>query len=153
MPDLLVTFLILTILIGFNALYVLSEFAAVSSRRARLTHMAADGNNMARSILQIIENPEKLDAYVATSQVGITISSLVLGFYGQARLSEYLVPLFSNLGNFSEAAALSISATTVLLVLTLFQVLFGELIPKNIGILYPERFSILTLRFNGLNGL
>ena len=144
MPNLLVTFLILAILIGLNALYVLAEFSAVSSRRARLTQMSEDGNAVARHILEIIEHPHKLDAYVATSQVGITISSLVLGFYGQARLSEYLVPIFSRLGDFSEAAALSVSATTVLLVLTLFQVLFGELVPKNLGIQEPERFSILT---------
>ena len=146
MSNLLVTFLILAILIGLNALYVLAEFSAVSSRRARLTHMAEGGNLVASRILGIVEHPEKLDAYVATSQVGITISSLVLGFYGQARLSEYLLPVFSGLGDLSEAAALSVSATTVLIVLTLFQVLFGELIPKNLGIQDPERFSILTHR-------
>jgi len=146
MSDLLITFLVLVILIGLNALYVLAEFSSVSSRRARLTQMAEDGNLAAGHILEIVESSEKLDAYVATSQVGITISSLVLGFYGQARLSAYLVPLFSGLGDMSEAAALSVSATAVLIVLTLFQVLFGELVPKNLGIQDPEHFALLTHR-------
>jgi len=146
MPDLFITILLLIILIGFNALYVLAEFSTVSSRRARLTQLSDNGNSVARTILVIVENPTKLDAYVATSQVGITISSLILGFYGQAQLSPYLVPLFENFGDFSEAAALSVSATIVLIILTILQVLFGELIPKNLGIQEPERFSILTAR-------
>jgi CBS domain containing-hemolysin-like protein len=131
-------------LIGLNALYVLAEFSAVSSRRARLTQLVNEGNSLARTVLDIVENPAKLDSYVATSQVGITLSSLILGFYGQARLSSYLIPLFKNLGDFSEAAALSVSASIVLILLTLMQVLFGELIPKNLGIQEPERFSLLT---------
>jgi CBS domain containing-hemolysin-like protein len=144
MSDLIITFLVLTTLIGFNALYVLAEFSAVSSRRARLTQLSDDGNLIAHQVLKIVENPTKLDAYVATSQVGITISSLVLGFYGQARLSSYLLPVMQNFGDFSEAAALSVSATVVLITLTVFQVLFGELIPKNLGIQEPEKFSLLT---------
>lgn len=153
MTDLLVTFLVLIILIGLNALYVLAEFSTVSSRKARLTQLVDEGNVIASRILKIVENHAKLDSYVATSQVGITISSLVLGFYGQARLSSYLLPLMQRFGDFSEAAALSISATIVLITLTVFQVLLGELIPKNLGIQEPERFSILTyqpLRWSGL---
>jgi CBS domain containing-hemolysin-like protein len=146
MPDLVITILVLLILIGLNALYVLAEFSTVSSRRARLTQLSNEGNSFAHAILTIVENPVKLDAYVATSQVGITVSSLILGFYGQARLSPYLIPLFEKWGDFSEAAAISVSATIVLIFLTVLQVLFGELIPKNLGIQEPERFSLLTAR-------
>lgn len=145
MSSLLIAFPILVLLISLNALYVLAEFSAVSSRRARLTEMAETGNLSAETILKIVENPNKLDTFVATSQVGITISSLILGFYGQAQLSSYLVPVFSRLGNLSNAAAFSVSATTILITLTFFQVLFGELIPKNLGIQEPERFSTFTL--------
>lgn len=146
MSQLLITVSILVFLIALNALYVLSEFASVSSRRARLTSQADMGNLRAAQILEIVENPRKLDAYVATSQVGITISSLVLGFFGQARLSGYLVPIFEQYTQMGKAAALSISATIVLLVLTTIQVLFGELIPKNLGIQKPELFAALTFR-------
>ena len=144
MPDWLSIPLIILILIAFNALYVLSEFSTVSARRARVAQIADTGNKNAAYLLSIIENPKKLDAYVATSQVGITLSSLILGFVGQGQLADYLAPLFTNLGNLSEAAAQSISVIVILFFLSLFQVLLGELVPKNIGIQEPERFAILT---------
>jgi putative hemolysin len=146
MPDWFTIPLFIIILIAFNALYVLSEFSTVSARRARVAQEAEKGSRGAAYILSIIENPHKLDAYVATSQVGITLSSLILGFVGQGQLSEYLVPLLSSLGGLSEVSAQSISAFVVLFILSLFQVLLGELIPKNIGIQQPERFAILTSR-------
>ncbi len=146
MTNLLITFLVIIILILFNALYVLSEFSAVSARKARISQMAEEGNPSAKFILGIIENPHKLDAYVATSQVGITLSSLILGFYGQSQLSPYLEPVLDKIGIFPEGTANTLSASLILVVLTLFQVLFGELIPKNLGIQEPEQFAIFTAR-------
>ena len=140
----LIIFLIITILILLNALYVAAEFSAVSSRRARLTQLAEGGQPLASRLLSIIENHHKLDQYVATCQLGITVTSLVLGFYGQAALSPLIAPLLSQWGSLTEAAALSVSATVILLVLTVAQVLLGELVPKNIGIQYPERLALLT---------
>ncbi|MCB2180361.1 hemolysin family protein [bacterium] len=144
MPDLILTTFVLLILIGINALYVLAEFSTVSSRKARLSQLAEEGNPLASHVLHIVDNPAKLDTYVATSQVGITISSLVLGYFGQARLSSYLIPLLQRFGDFTEATALSISASVVLVSLTVVQVLFGELIPKNMGIQEPEKFALFT---------
>ncbi|MCB2179889.1 hemolysin family protein [bacterium] len=144
MSDLIITITVLLILIGINALYVLAEFSTVSSRKARLSQLAEEGNPFASHILEIVDHPHKLDAYVATSQVGITISSLVLGYFGQARLSAYLSPVLQNFGEFTDAAALSISASIVLVTLTMVQVLFGELIPKNLGIQDPEKFALFT---------
>ena len=140
----IITLLVIIILIGFNALYVAAEFSTVSSRPPKLSQLAHEGNQVADAILQIVEDPKKLDAYVATCQVGITISSLVVGFFGQARFSDVIAPLFVNLGGFSELAAESVSATLILIVLSFFQVLLGELVPKNIGLQYPERLAILT---------
>lgn len=152
MPDWLSIPLIIIILVAFNALYVLSEFSTVSARRARISQIAEKGSKGAAYILSILENPAKLDAYVATSQVGITLSSLILGFVGQGQLAEYMVPLLTRIGIQSEVTAQSISAVVILVILSLFQVLLGELIPKNIGIQQPEKFAILTsqpLRWSG----
>jgi putative hemolysin len=145
MPDWFTIPFVIIILIAFNALYVLSEFSTVSARRARVAQEVEKGNKRAAFILDIIEHPHKLDAYVATSQVGITLSSLILGFVGQGQLSNYLIPLLAGLG-VSEVTAQSVSAFVVLFILSLFQVLLGELVPKNIGIQQPERFAILTSR-------
>jgi putative hemolysin len=142
----LTTILIIILLIGANSIYVAAEFSTVSSRPARLHHYAEQGNQTAKTILGIIEKPHRLDAYIATCQVGITVSSLVLGYFGQSHLADYIAPLFLRFGIDSEAAALSISATAILIVLTIFQVLLGELVPKNIGLLHPERLSIFTYR-------
>ncbi|NJN44625.1 MAG: DUF21 domain-containing protein [Anaerolineae bacterium] len=78
----LIIFLVITLLIFFNALYVAAEFSAVSARKSRLTQLAEGGQPVASRLLHIIEDPNELDRYVATCQLGITVSSLVLGFYG-----------------------------------------------------------------------
>ncbi len=140
----LVTFLIVTILIFITALYVAGEFAVISSRRARLSRMAEDGNRTAGSILHMLENPVELDNFIATCQLGITLTSLILGFYGQSQLAPLLIPYFSGWGNLSALAAQSISLTVVLLTLTVLQVLLGELVPKNIGMQKPEQLALLT---------
>jgi CBS domain containing-hemolysin-like protein len=140
-----IVFLVLTILIFFTALYVAAEFSIVSSRRSRLSRLATEGNGLARILVPIVRDSGKLDNYIAACQVGITISSLMLGFYGQARLSPVLKPAVQNLGGFSSAAAQSISAVLILLFLTSLQVILGELLPKSVGIQYPERLALLTI--------
>lgn len=137
-------FLVLAILIFINALYVAAEFSTVSSRRSRLARMAAEGNRLARILVPIVRDSQKLDTYIAACQLGITASSLILGFYGQAQLTPLMMPLLAGFGEFSAAAAYSIAATGVLLLLTTLQVVLGELLPKSIGIQYPEKLALLT---------
>ncbi len=140
------TVLIISLLIAVNAFYVTAEFATVSSRASRLSNLSEKGNNTAQFLLEIVQDPKKLDAYVATCQVGITLSSLILGFYGQAQLSDLITPLLENIGLGSAVAVESISATLILVFLSIFQILLGELIPKNVAMQYPERLAILTAR-------
>jgi CBS domain containing-hemolysin-like protein len=137
--------LIVTILILINALYVAAEFSSVSARRSRLAQMREDGNRMAGLILPILEDPRRLDNYIATCQLGITASSLLLGFYGQGSVARAISPALVRYGGLTEVLAASISATGVLLFLTLLQALLGELVPKNIGIQYPERLALSTV--------
>lgn len=140
----LVIFAVITALLLINALYVAAEFATLSSRRSRLAQMAEEGNRLAGVILPIVEEPRRLDTYIAACQLGITLSSLVLGFYAQAALSGVVAPWLERLGISSDVAALSLASTVVLLVLTGFQVVIGELVPKNIAVQYPERLALLT---------
>lgn len=140
----LAVFAVITALLLINALYVAAEFATLSSRRSRLAQMAEEGNRLAGMILPIVEEPRRLDTYIAACQLGITLSSLVLGFYAQAALSGLVAPWLERLGISSGVAALSLAATVILLVLTGFQVVIGELVPKNIAVQYPERLALLT---------
>ena len=150
---------VVALMIFFNALYVAAEFATVSSRRTRISQMAGQGNRMAQLLLPIMENSKKLDSYVATCQVGITISSLVVGAYGQDRIATLLVsPILSlmeklaELGVFevgntavAETAAQSIAITLVLLLITTLQVIMGELFPKSVAIQYPEVVALAVV--------
>jgi putative hemolysin len=141
---LLVIFAVIAALLLINALYVAAEFATLSSRRARLAQLAEEGNRLAGIVLPIVEDPRRLDTYIAACQLGITLSSLVLGFYAQATLSVVVAPWLERFGISSGVAALALAATVVLLVLTGFQVVLGELVPKNIAVQYPERLALLT---------
>lgn len=137
----LVVIFVVALLIGINALYVAGEFAAVSARRPRLTRMAEDGNRLAKMLLGVIQDSHRLDNYIAASQVGITISSIVLGIYGQQTVAPRIEPWLS--GMIGEAAAGS-SAVLVLIFFTILQVIFGELLPKSLALQYPERLALLT---------
>jgi CBS domain containing-hemolysin-like protein len=140
----LIAVLVISFLILLTALYVAAEFSAVSARRPRLVQMAAEGNALARQVLPIIRDPSRLDAYIAACQVGITISSLLLGFYGQAQLTPVIAPLLTGLGRFSEPTARTLATTGMLVLLTALQMVLGELVPKAVGIQYPERLALAT---------
>ncbi len=142
--DLLLVIAVLVLLIAVNGFYVAAEFSTVSAQRSRLSRLADQGNRGAKRILGVVEDAHKLDAYIAACQLGITLSSLILGFYGQARLALWLQPVLAEWGALSVVASQSIAATIVLLVLTILQVVFGELMPKNVGLQYPERLAILA---------
>jgi putative hemolysin len=137
--------LVVSALILINALYVAAEFAAVSVRRSRIRQLAADGNPLAAWLLPVLESPAALDRYIAACQIGITLSSLVLGAYAQATMAVWLTPLFAGLGGLQEATAQSTSAAVVLLSLTVLQVIFAELVPKSLALQYPTQTSLYTL--------
>jgi putative hemolysin len=138
------------LLVGANALYVAGEFGFVSARRARLVQLAEEGNRLAQTILPILEDPHKLDNYIAASQVGITLSSIVLGIYGQQQMAPLIEPWLAALplGRFSSdsggVAAAGLAALLVLILLTTLQVILGELVPKSVAIQYPERLALIT---------
>lgn len=145
MSTILIITVVTTVMILINALYVAAEFGAVSARRSRISQQAMAGNRLARMLDPILTNTQRLDTYVAACQLGITASSLVLGYYGQSAIARAIAPLFSRLGGMQDAAAQSVAATVVLLALTTLQVVFGELVPKSVALRYPERLALLTV--------
>ena len=141
----MITILTITLLVLINALYVAAEFATVSARRTRINQIASDGNLLAKQLLPILNDINRLDRYVAACQVGITATSLLLGAYGQNVLATNITPLLSSLGSLAVPTAHSLSITTTLIVLTSLQMILGELLPKSIAIQYPEKVSLATL--------
>jgi putative hemolysin len=146
-----VMLIIVFLMIFINALYVAGEFSAVSARKTRIVQIAEEGNTLAKTLLPILQDPHKLDNYIAASQVGITLSSIVLGIYGERQIAPLIEPWIARLpfglgsSVMGTAAAAGIATTLVLILLTTLQVVLGELLPKSIGIQYPERMALATV--------
>ncbi len=127
------------VMVAFNALYVTAEFATVGSRRSRLQEMADAGSRSADYLVKIMRDTSRLDAYVAACQVGITLSSLVAGAYGQAQLT----PVFERVLN--PIGARTAAVVVVLIIITTLQVVLGELLPKTVALRYPERLALAVV--------
>jgi CBS domain containing-hemolysin-like protein len=135
---------VILLLIFVTGVYVGAEFSTVSARRPRLAQLADEGNVAARNLLKIVETPHLLDTYIAACQLGITLASLILGFY-QARILTRAGPWLSMLGDPARALATSVLTISVLVGVSVLTVILGELLPKNLGVQYPERLAIATL--------
>jgi len=135
----LMPFAVILLMVCANALYVAAEFATVGSRKSRVQEIAEAGNGSAERLLGILRDPKRLDTYVAGCQIGITLSSLVAGAYGQARLTPLLEPYLGPIGG------VAASIIVVLLAVTVLQVVLGELLPKTVALRYPERLAMATI--------
>jgi CBS domain containing-hemolysin-like protein len=136
--------LVIIVLVLINTLYVAAECSAVSVRRSRLEELARNGNRAARLLTTVLHDPAALDRYVAACQIGITLSSLVLGAYGQVAVAAPLAPRLSAATGLDAATAESVSVISVLIALTVLQVIVGELVPKSIALQYPTKTALVT---------
>ena len=127
-------------LILINGLFVMSEIALVSARKARLENMAAKGDELARRALELSNKPE---VFLSAAQIAITLIAILTGVYSGERFSVYLVPFFKKISFLSDYAE-GISLTIVVILVTFLSILFGELIPKRFGLLRAEKISKLV---------
>ena len=127
-------------LILINGLFVMSEIALVSARKARLESMAAKGDELARRALELSNKPE---VFLSAAQIGITLIAILTGVYSGERFSVYLVPFFKKISFLSDYAE-GISITIVVIIVTFLSILIGELIPKRFGLLRAEKIAKLV---------
>lgn len=131
--------LIILFLILLNGIFAMSEIAMVSSRKSRLETAAKRGDNMAKKALELSRNPGK---FLSTVQIGITLIGILTGIYSGEKIEDDLVAYLNQipwLKSYSETLAVSIIVVT----LTFFSLVLGELVPKRIGLTMPERISKL----------
>lgn len=140
----LTALLIVASMVAVTALYVAAEFAAVSVRRSRVRQMAEDGHATARRLLPILEDAVELDRYIAACQVGITLSSLILGAYGQIAFGPNLSAFLQERTGLDPLAASSTAAGIILLVLTVGAMVAGELAPKSLALEFPTQTALYT---------
>jgi putative hemolysin len=136
MDTALVLFLIL-----LNGLFAMSEMALTASRKARLQVMVEAGEGGAQAAMDLHENPTK---FLSTVQIGITGIGVLNGIVGDAAfsgpLSHWLSANFPLTVNVAQIAATAL----VVVVITLLTIVFGELVPKRIGQIYPETVARLV---------
>jgi putative hemolysin len=132
MDILLIVFLTL-----LNGAFAMSELALASSRKARLMAMAEAGDKGSITALKLLENPTQ---FLSSVQVGITSIGMLNGILGEAAFSDDLGVWMQTQG-LTEATANIMSTALVVVVITFITIVFGELVPKRIGQLYPEAVS------------
>jgi len=137
---------IILLLIALTGFYVAAEFGAVGVRRSRLRRLCEDGDATAARLLPIVDSPRRLNQYIAASQVGITLSGLVLGAYAQAKLSPVITPLLERYLSFAPDTADSVANVGILVSLTMLSVVVGEMVPKTIALRYPTEVALMTTR-------
>jgi len=124
-------------LILLNGLFVMSEIALVSARKPRLEYMAEKGDLKARNALNLSQNP---DLFLSAAQIGITLIAILTGVYSGERFGVYVQPLVAQIEPLQPYAK-GISTTIVVILVTFLSIVFGELIPKRIGLLRAEKIA------------
>jgi putative hemolysin len=134
--------LIILALIGLNGLLSMAEIALVSSRRVRLQQAAEEGAAGAIAALAVAREPTR---FLSTVQIGITLVGIVAGAFAGTRLAQPVDDWLQGLG-LDESISDPVSFIGVLLATTYLSLVFGELVPKRIGLHQPERIATLTIR-------
>ena len=133
---------LLFLLVLLNGAFAMSEIAVVSSRKARLQRLAEDGSAGAAKALALNENPSM---FLSTIQVGITSVGILSGAIAETALADPLtrwLEAYTPLADNSRAVALA----AVVVLLTYFSVVVGELAPKRLALLAPEAIATLVAR-------
>jgi len=145
-----VEILIIFLLILLNGVFAMSEIAMVSSRKARLEAAAKRGDKGSAKALEMSKNPGR---FLSTVQIGITLIGILTGIYSGAQLEDDFTAwlnTFPSLQPFSQ----TIAVTVIVVSLTFFSLVLGELVPKRIGLTMPEKISrTLAIPMNGLSKL
>ena len=131
---------VLGLLIVINGLLVMSEIALVSARKARLEGMAKKGDVKARTALDLAENPEK---FLSTAQIFITLIAILTGVYSGEKFGHFVQPYIEQI-EILKAYSQTISTVIIVIIVTFLSIIFGELVPKRLGMLRAEKIARLV---------
>lgn len=133
----MVEFIILFILILLNAFIVLCETALIAAKKSRLEGSASKGDLKSRAALDLKENP---DIFLSTTQIYITLVAILTGVYSGEKFGRFLEPYLEQI-DFIKPYAATISTVIIVMIVTFLSILFGELVPKKIAIMRPEKIA------------
>jgi len=131
-------------LVAANGFFVAAEFGLVKVRQTRIDELVAEGKSAANVVQAQLQH---LDSYIAATQLGITLASLALGWIGEPSLAHLIEPLFAFAGGtaaeeIAHSAAIGIS----FFLITMFHIVFGELVPKSIALQRSEGTALFVAR-------
>jgi len=139
-----VKFLAVFALVFANGFFVAAEFSLVAVRRSRVTELVAAGRANAKALQRAVEH---LDAYLAATQLGITISSLALGWIGEPALAHLIEPLLAGLPGWTASASSHAIAVVIAFgLITALHIVLGELAPKSLALQRSERTALFVVR-------
>ncbi|MBQ8668421.1 HlyC/CorC family transporter [bacterium] len=135
--------LIVFILLLVNGFFVAAEFAIVKARRTKIEQLTKDGNVDAKLALRALED---MNYFIAAVQLGITIASIGIGWFGSPTVEKMLAPVLANLPAGYGHLAHIITAVVAFFTVTLLHVVIGEQVPKCVALQYPEKISLYVAK-------
>ncbi|WP_108671962.1 hemolysin family protein [Peribacillus acanthi] len=138
----LINLFLIVLLIAMTAFFVATEFAVVKMRSTRIDQLVAEGNRNAKAAKHVISH---LDEYLSACQLGITITSLGLGWLGEPTVEKLLHPVFIRL-DINESITHIVSFILAFVSITFLHVVVGELAPKTLAIQKTEKITLLFSR-------
>ena len=134
---------ILAILILVNAFFAATEISFISLNDAKVEKQVKEGNKKAKLISKMLKNPSK---FLATIQIGITLAGFLSSAFASDAFAEKLAPVLNNLvPSIGIGTWKGISIVIITMVLSYFTLVFGELVPKRLGMKYHEKFAYFTV--------
>jgi CBS domain containing-hemolysin-like protein len=133
---------LIAILIAFTAFFVASEFAIIRIRNSRIEQLIEEGSKSAIAAKRITTH---LDEYLSACQLGITVTSLGIGWLGEPTIAHMLDPLFTKF-NIPESMSYILAGVIAFLLITFIHVVVGELAPKTVAIRKAEKMTLLAAR-------
>lgn len=134
--------LIILFLILLNGVFSMSEIAVISTRKSKLLSDAKKGDARAMAALKLATEPNK---FLSTIQIGITLIGIVTGIYSGDVLAKDFAPLF-NIFGLSPSATYYLAQITIVIIVTYLSIIFGELVPKRIGMSLSDKVAKLVAR-------
>jgi CBS domain containing-hemolysin-like protein len=139
-PKIVLGLVAVVVLVLANAFFVAAEFALVGARRTRLDELASEGNAKARLARRAVQS---LGRYISATQLGITLTSLGLGWIGEPALAGLIANGFSWLPRpFAAIATHGVASAIAFIIISMLHITLGELVPKAVALVYPETVSM-----------
>src|SRR5690606_20452518 len=134
--------LIIILLILLNGVFAMAEMSLVSTRKFKLESAERKGSKGAKTALNLSENPTK---FLSTIQIGITLIGILLGVYSGKNLTDDVEGFLMGI-EFLRSYAQPVATAVIVVIITYFSIVLGELLPKRLGMTFPEPIAIFLAK-------